>query len=85
MKLGISYDYFWKHAVYLSGEQTIRFLMSLLKKAKRIVLSDFRNRGNSMGQRDEEQSQISTVRERRERKRAEQVVSLGKIREFTRT
>lgn len=59
--------------------------MSLLKKAKRIVLSDFRNRGNSMGQRDEEQSQISTVRERRERKRAEQVVPLGKIREFTRT
>lgn len=34
--------------------------------AKRIILSDFRNRGNSMGQRDREQSQISTAGKKKE-------------------
>lgn len=34
--------------------------------AKRIILSDFRNRGNSMGQRDGEQSRISTVVKKKE-------------------
>lgn len=82
MKLGISYDTalfleicrlsFWRtnYSLWIfTGYSECGSIERKKKKgriAKRIILSDFRNRGNCMGQRDGEQSQISTAGKKKE-------------------